>query len=290
MIYTLENQQLRVQINSVGSELWSVFDKRESKERIWEGNPEVWGRRSPNLFPFCGRLKNDEYFIDNKTYKATLHGFAKDFEHKLSELGRDSITLCFTENSETLKKYPFSFNLYTRYELKGDQLVCAFKTENISDTIMPFSIGYHTGYTFPFGASDSTEDYCLVFDKKEAAEELLCDKNGLLTGEKKNYLNLDTIPLHNKLFSNGSFILTKLKSEYVSIVEKKTGRAVKVRIKDFPYVVFWSMPDNIPFICIEPWYGLPDRAGTNGNFLDKEGIIKLERGKSFECSQVISFS
>jgi len=290
MIYTLENNLLRVQINSAGAELWSILDKRDGTEHIWQGDPSVWDRRAPNLFPFCGRLKGNQYINDGKVYNATIHGFSRDYDHKVSEQTKSSITFSLTENEETLAKYPFSFCLKTYYELKEDQLGCYFQVENTNKCVLPFSIGYHTGYMCPFDNMHSIEDYSLVFEKKETSEEILCDENGLITGKTKPYLNNeDLIPLHNKLFNGGSFILTGLKSEYVSIVENSTGREIKIQIKDFPYVVFWSVPDKIPFVCIEPWFGLPDKFDTDGQFSQKQGIQKISEGEYFNCAQKIQF-
>ncbi len=287
MIYTLENDLLKVQINSMGAELWSIYDKRNGTEHIWQGDPAIWNRRAPNLFPFCGRLKNNQYIMGGKVYKATLHGFSRDYEHKPVQRNETSVTFRLEDNAETLEKYPFDFKLDVRYELTWDKLLCGFEVLNTGSCLMPFSIGYHTGYMCPFDKEHPITDYSLVFEKKEVAEEIMCDENGLLSGDKRLYLDgQDTIPLHDGLFPS-SFALSGLKSEYVSIVENTTGRGVRVHIKDFPYVVFWSVPDQVRFVCIEPWYGLPDEAHTEGFFDQKPGILKIKPGESFNCAQII---
>ncbi|NMA65127.1 MAG: aldose 1-epimerase family protein, partial [Clostridiaceae bacterium] len=75
MVYTIENDRLKLQINSLGAELWSIVDKKDGTEYLWQGNKDLWERRAPTLFPHCGRLKNDKYIYENKTYKSELHGF-----------------------------------------------------------------------------------------------------------------------------------------------------------------------------------------------------------------------
>jgi galactose mutarotase-like enzyme len=47
-----------------------------------------------------------------------------------------------------------------------------------------------------------------------------------------------------------------------------------------PFVAVWSKP-NAPFLCIEPWHGLPDMSDCSGNIVEKEGIIALEPGSCF---------
>ena len=53
MICTIENENLEVRINSLGAELWSIVDKNDGTEYLWQGDKELWARRAPNLFPHC---------------------------------------------------------------------------------------------------------------------------------------------------------------------------------------------------------------------------------------------
>ena len=59
MRYVLENDILRVEVSSNGAELKSVKSKATGQEYMWQADPKYWGRTSPILFPFVGRLKND---------------------------------------------------------------------------------------------------------------------------------------------------------------------------------------------------------------------------------------
>ena len=45
----------------------------------------------------------------------------------------------------------------------------------------------------------------------------------------------------------------------------------------------WQAKDA-PFVCIEPWHGLADRDGYDGEFKDREGIVRLAPGEAFHCS------
>jgi galactose mutarotase-like enzyme len=232
-------------------------------------------------------MKDNHYKIDDNTYQAPMHGFARDYEYKVVKQSETSITFIFSSNEQTVKMYPYQFRLYTKYELDNNKLHCSFEVENCNDYEMLFSLGYHTGLMCPLDNTKVIEDYSLIFEKKETPVEILCNEEGLLSGEQRVYFeNKDTIKLHNKLFK-ASFILSQLKSDYVSIVENTTGRYVKVSIKDVPYVVFWSTPDNVKFICIEPWYGLPDDCNTDGQFAKKPGIQSINAGECFTCIQTI---
>lgn len=287
MIYNIENENLRVQINSLGAELWSIIDKSDDQEYLWQGDKAIWPRRAPILFPYCAKLKDNKYILNNKTYESPIHGFARDFEHSVKKRDETSVTFMFSDNEETHKLYPYRFRLLTKFQLNNNQLTQSFRVENASDADMAFSIGYHTGYRVPFEDNHSILDYNLVFERNETPIKLLCNHEGLLTGQKEVFFeNQRIIPLSDGLFPS-SFILSGLKSDYVSIMEAETGKAIRIGIKGFPYVVFWSTPNKVNFVCVEPWHGLPDSNETSGEFDKKPGILKLPPGKQFVCEMTI---
>ena len=77
MRYTLENENLKVEIDSFGAEIKSVKRKSDNFEYMWCGDKKYWGRTSPVLFPFVGAPKNKEYRYDGKTYTMGQHGFKR---------------------------------------------------------------------------------------------------------------------------------------------------------------------------------------------------------------------
>ena len=50
----LENEQLKVTINSLGGELSSIIKKQTGIEYMWNGDEKYWKRTSPVLFPYPG--------------------------------------------------------------------------------------------------------------------------------------------------------------------------------------------------------------------------------------------
>ncbi len=291
LIYEIENDFLKVEINSMGAELWSIINKKGEIEHLWQGDKTVWPRRSPILFPYCGRVKDDKYKVDGKVYEGAIHGFARDFEHEISHRTSDSIVFVFNSNEQTFARYPYEFKLYTEYKLENNRLHYSFRVKNCNDYEMLFNIGYHTGFICPFDNTTPIENYSLVFEEKETPVELVCNGEGLLSGEIRiAFENKDTMDLSKGLFENGSFALSELKSDYVSIVEKGTGRYLKVYIKNFPYVVFWSAHGDIKFVCIEPWFGLPDSCNAGGELANKLGIQRINANDVFSCTQTIEIS
>ena len=121
MRYILENDTLRVEIESFGAEIKSVKRKADGREYMWCGDPKYWGRTSPVLFPFVGAPKNKEYRYEGRTYPMGQHGFARDMEFTLEAQEGKSIWFVLSSTEETYVKYPFRFgNLTDRLHHHGN--------------------------------------------------------------------------------------------------------------------------------------------------------------------------
>ena len=64
---TLQNDVLAVEINELGAQLHSIKRRDNGLEYLWQGDARSWGRQAPILFPFVGRLKDDQYEFDHQT-------------------------------------------------------------------------------------------------------------------------------------------------------------------------------------------------------------------------------
>lgn len=112
---TIENNQLKVEINEVGAQLTHVVDKTTNADYIWNGSE--WERHAPILFPAIGRSNDNKYILNGKTYEMKQHGFARDYPWTVVDKGDDRVSLTLTENEETLAVYPFHFSLMVTYTL-----------------------------------------------------------------------------------------------------------------------------------------------------------------------------
>ncbi len=60
-IISIENDTLRVSINSRGAELWSIRHKESDTEYMWQGDPGYWVNRAPVMFPVNVRFKDNRF-------------------------------------------------------------------------------------------------------------------------------------------------------------------------------------------------------------------------------------
>ena len=72
----LENEMLEAQISLHGAELKSLKKKAKGTEYMWCADPAYWGRTSPVLFPFIGKVRDQKYRIGDTEYPMGQHGFA----------------------------------------------------------------------------------------------------------------------------------------------------------------------------------------------------------------------
>lgn len=284
----IKNDILKVEVNSLGAELNSIMSLKDSTEYLWQGNPEYWAKQSPVLFPIIGNVENKKYTYEGQEYELNGHGFARDYDFTLVESKDNYLCYKLLYNEDTLKRYPFKFELYLSYTLKDNNVTTTYTVKNIDNKDLFFSLGAHPAFNCPITSDTKMEDYYLEFSEKETIERNFV-LNGLRTGEKELFLNNESIvPLSYELFYKYAISLKGLKSNIITMKCKKNSRYVAVRFDGFPYMGIWSPENDAPFVCIEPWYGVTSLKGGSKDIKEKEGINLLPEGETFECQYTIS--
>ena len=292
MRYVLENEVLRVEIDSFGAELKSVKNKSTNQEYMWQGDPKYWGRTSPVLFPFVGKLKNNSFLHEGKTYTMKQHGFARDMEHQMLSKTDTAIYFKLVTSEETLANFPFSFVLSIGYELVGNELKVLWEVGNNSlDKHMHFGIGAHPAFNCPIHGEDSKAGYKLYFG---GVDEIRHHGNDPVTG-----LSVDEdlrLPLENhratitpEFFDRCTYIIEGRQTNEVGIEDPDGNRFITV-LFDMPLFALWSPEGkNAPFLCIEPWCGRCDSVDFEGTLKARAFDNCLEAGNKFNTSYTIRF-
>lgn len=285
----LENQYICAVINSHGAELASLLLKKDNTEYMWSGNPQIWGRHAPVLFPIVGRVIENRYTINDQQFELSQHGFARDREFQVVEVNADSVMYRLTYSGDTLVKFPYRFQLDIGYCLKDSGIVVKYLVKNIDNCNMYFSIGAHPGFNCPVLPLEKFEDYYLEFQEEETADRY-CLKDGLIDKKIEFFQNQSRISLSHELFAEGALIFKNLRSEKIVLKSQKSEKSIAVSYKGFPYLGIWSVEGGAPFVCIEPWCGLTDTYGESKEFSQKEGINCLAPGQEFKREYSISIT
>ena len=119
MRYSIENDTLRLTVDTHGAEAVSVIHKPTGAELLWSGDPSVWGRHAPILFPYTGKLTGGKMIAKGVEYAGGQHGFARDVEHAMTRHTADTLEFELHANPETLPKWPYAFVLRSTFVLDG---------------------------------------------------------------------------------------------------------------------------------------------------------------------------
>ncbi|WP_152055373.1 aldose 1-epimerase family protein [Aliarcobacter butzleri] len=280
MNYQIKNSFIKAQIKSFGVELNSLKKCDENFEYIWQANSKYWARHSPVLFPIVGRLKEDSYFYKNKKYSLSQHGFARDKEFEIVQNEADFIEFRLKSDEKSLEFYPFFFELNIGYKLDKNSLIVSYKVKNKSDEKMYFSIGAHPAFNTQVG------DF-LEFENIKTTKRYFLDEKGLIY--KNEDLNLENSKLYldKDLFKDDALVFNDFNIKQITLKNIENRSRVKVKFDNFPYLGIWSKPNDAPFVCIEPWFGVADEQNSNQKIEDKKGILSLEKEEEFFCFYTI---
>ncbi len=276
MNYTLENSRFKVSLDSMGAEIKSVWDKKLDREHMWSGNPAYWGKTAPFLFPFIGKLEKERFFYEGRIYPAEKHGFGQRMEYDVEERKESTICFCIRDTDATREKYPFSFALEIAYTLQEDGILEEWRVKNTGDKPMYFSLGGHAAFACPperegqrsgrigqrirlYGVNPYAELYSLrVNDKGVITEELLPIQ-----------LENGSFAITDKMFAGDALIFDNEGITAVALCDGEDREYVRVEC-GAPVWGIWSHPDSAAgYVCLEPWYGICDFAGYDGELAQR---------------------
>lgn len=277
---------LEIECSKHGAELTSI--KLNGIERLHQGNSILdengkpyWGRHAPILFPIVGKLKDNKTQINKEPYEMTQHGFARDMNFE--ELEKNS-KYVLKSNEETLKKFPFKFELFIEYEINENELITSYTVLNKDEKEMIFGLGGHPAFVCDY----STENYEIVFEKQEDKIEFYKLQDGLIKEEPiSSILENNKIKLTKNIFDEDAIIMKNIKSNKVILKDTLNNKNIlEFDFEGFPYLAIWSKK-GAPFVCIEPWQNHTDSVNSDSEFINKPNILKLKENEKFNCSYKI---
>lgn len=287
-IYEIENENIKLKVDSCGAEMKSLVKKETDTEYLWNGDPAYWQRTSPILFPLVGRLFHNIYRAKGNTYTMPQHGFARDMEFTLLEKKDHVIWFSLKDTEETRKSYPYTFELQIGYLLQGANIKVMWKVRNEQEEILPFAIGGHPAFLCPALRPDCKEAYYLKFDcdklratklqgpyvLRETYEEVPLDNGMLLIDDKA-------------IFANDTLMVEHDQAHEISICDAQKKELVTLRTQAPLFAVWSPEGKRAPFICIEPWYGRCDSLDYAGDITQREWENLLEKGQEFNAEYEI---
>lgn len=280
MNYTIKNDFLSVTVCDFGAEIQSIKSTKSGFEYLFQGDKENWGGKCPILFPICGRLHDKIYTYKGKTYNMGTHGFASKSVFTLKDKTDTSLTFSLLSNEETRAQYPFDFELIACFSLEGSTLKQNFSVVNLSEETLPFALGFHPGFN-ALEEGLPIREHSVTFSEKCYPISLGFNPFGFCNGKDYEF-KLDgdvSFKITDNLFENDSLFLSEISDE-ATFSHPKSTRSVTLRYSDMTHLGLWTAV-GAPFVCIEPWHGIPGRENVIEDFGDRKLFIYLDKGKTY---------
>lgn len=281
----LRHAGARATVAERGAELLSYTGK-DGREYLWNGDPAVWSGHSPLLFPVIGNAMQGRVRIGGQTYEMPKHGLVRGADFSLRAQGEDFAEFGFAADAETRRSYPFDFELLVRHTLLEDGFSTSYIVENHGNARMPFCIGGHPAFVCPMREGARFEDYVVRFAQAETGENTLVNSEGYIRGKEMlpGFQNSDTLSLDYGLIEvRDTLIFENLRSRKVWLVHRESGEGLSFAFPHFDLLALWTKPGmQAPYLCIEPWSGLPAVVGESGNFEDKPYVRWLAPGERYQ--------
>lgn len=274
----LGNDRLQLAIDPQGAQLSMLRDAR-GEDLLWSGDPAWWSGRAPILFPIVGALRGGRYRWQGRDYALPRHGFARGRRFEVVHAVPDAAVFRLRADEATRAVYPFEFELDLDFRLRGATLTVTAIARNVGRDLMPASLGFHPAFL--------RDGHRLVFEQAEAAPVRRLDADGLLSAvPRATPVTGRELALADALFEEDVVIFDRLSSRSLSYRNDR-GAEIEVGFPDAEYLGLWSKP-GAPFVCIEPWRGVADPAGFEGDLHAKPGMHGLRPGDELRLTMCLT--
>lgn len=273
----IASARLTAAINPHGAELSSLRDPA-GRELMTDGDLAFWSGRAPLLFPIVGRLVGDRYRLDGREYSLPQHGFARRRPFALVAQAADRVTFRLVDDADTRVVYPFAFALDATYRLEEATLWIEIAVNNQDTRDMPASFGFHPAFAWPLPYGAPRAAHRILFDEPEFSGLRAIGEGGIVPERRTSPVEGRTLALSDDLFTADALIWDQLASRGL-LYGAQDGPQLRIRFPDTGLLGIWTKP-GARFVCVEPWWGIADPAGFDGEIWDKPGIQRLAPGET----------
>lgn len=217
-----------------------------------------------------------------------LHGIAWTSEFQVHETAHNRCRLQLAATPESHACYPFDFLLDVSFEVKRTVLLMQADVVNLEDRPIPVCVGFHPAFHWPLPGCSVDELHVCRLDHRGSPRIRRLDENGLMLADPEVCLFTNgVLQLEHALFDRRAIILDRGAGSMVHYgVPGKPG--IEVTYGGLSYLGIWSKP-NAPFLCIEPWQGLPPLAGTSAALEQRPGVTMVAPGATHHVAMALRF-
>src|SRR5262249_49866531 len=153
-----------------------------------------------------------------------------------------------------------AFELAVTYSLSATSLHAAFRLRNRGAEPLPYALGLHPGFAWPFAGGDPAR-HTIVFAAEVSALVPVIAPGGLISARRRR-LPLEQGRLLRPspgLFAEEALCFLDAASTRLLYLNGN-DEGIEVANDGFPHMALWTKP-GAPYLCIESWTGYGDPEG-----------------------------
>ena len=231
-------------------------------------------------------MKDSFYEHNGVRYESSLHGFAKDSVFTPETVTENSLTVLLKSDENTMKAYPFDFELRVKYAVAGNEITVTYEIKNTGKETMPYFVGGHLGInicgTDEKGGKNDTKGNYLEFVPPITSEHGL-DGNFVLPPSPTL---IKTIEPDKAYFKKVNTFIGITAGRQKAILTKKNSGKIEFTTSA-PVVALWSDENYGKYFCFEPWWGMPDEATPIREIANKKRVNFVSPGETKTCGYSI---
>lgn len=274
-VVTVRNPALTVAVDTVGAELASIRTA-DGGEWLWRGDPKVWAGRAPILFPVVGRTLDNAVSFGGRRFPMKGHGFTRGADFVVVEEKADAVTLRLIDSEATRAQYPYAFILEITFALSGDTLVIRAEVSNPGGEAIPVSFGFHPGFVWPLPGGEGATHIVTLAVAEEPPTKRLGDRLLYEPADEPSVFTSGRYTPRPADFIRDAVIVSDLASRSLTF-GVDGGPEVAVAFDGLESLGLWQKP-GAPYLCIEPWQGLPAIVGKGDAVEDRPGTVWIAPG------------
>jgi len=220
---------------------------------------------NPVLFPFAARTFCDgeieHWRHDGQRLPMKTHGYARQGQFALEAAYEKGFLAKFLPDDACRAAYPFNYEFFVRFRFEELSFFVDFELHNLGSQPIPWAAGHHFYFSLPWHDDLTRRDYVVTTSAKKAFRQ---NAEGKLEAVK-NFPE----PADFGDEAINDLIRAKLKTGEVRFGPRGGDEDVFIRIGDgsrpspWTTLVTWSLADDSPFYCIEPWMAPPNAWENN---------------------------
>ncbi|MCR5112891.1 MAG: hypothetical protein K6A63_03015 [Acholeplasmatales bacterium] len=288
----LENDLLKIQINLEGGCLHSIYDKARNTELLYQPDGRGWLGQDVVIFPFIARLKNGSYTVNGNEYEMKNHGIVRYSKMSIKEAKPTEAILYLDSSDETLAQYPYKFHFEVKYVLDENTLSVRYKIVNTDDKPIYYEFGGHPA--IQVDGHNTEHDFVIentileISADTETDRYFLEDSGSYITSKSKVMVPSELV-INKKLIEDAKTFIIDARNINECIL-KTRGYRFFFDIKEAQVLALWTSPGFGDFLCVEPWWGIPDILNPNTELKLKPMIHSLKPEESEEKGYSVSIS